>query len=110
MAFKVNVGLVFCGVAHTVLICVTDRGGPSSAVGSQDMSANGRGYTDFCHPASSTRQAWVMVICEVSADLYIAIIPQTEHSVSAEELLRQKLRWLRSLRKIRSELSEVSAD
>ncbi|RDA82651.1 hypothetical protein CP532_0117 [Ophiocordyceps camponoti-leonardi (nom. inval.)] len=31
--------------------------------------------TDFCHPASSSLQAWVMLICDVATDLYITLIP-----------------------------------
>ncbi|KAF4595103.1 protein related to integral membrane protein PTH11 [Ophiocordyceps camponoti-floridani] len=71
MAFKVNVGLVFCGVAYAVLICAILFGCVPLWKSWQINPDPG----NFCHPASATLQVWVMVVSDVATDLYITIIP-----------------------------------
>ncbi|PFH61828.1 hypothetical protein XA68_16162 [Ophiocordyceps unilateralis] len=71
MALKVNMGLIFCGVTYTALLCVILFGCVPFEKSWQINPDPG----DFCHPSSSTLQSWVMLFSDVATDLFITIIP-----------------------------------
>ncbi|RCI12686.1 hypothetical protein L249_1007 [Ophiocordyceps polyrhachis-furcata BCC 54312] len=90
MALKVNIGLGFCAVTFIALFCVIlfgcvpfekswqinpDPGSMYSVVVMRLQQSADRTKSDFCYPASSRLQAWVMLVCDVATDLYITLIP-----------------------------------